>query len=62
MTEEDLANLTVRISADTMRRLRVEAAQSGQSIRDLVQLAVADLLDVRTDQRRAGSAYGRCGE
>ena len=60
---DEHANLTVRIDADTMRRLKMESVSCGESIREMVQVAIEDLLMRRAEDRRdAASNFGRCGE
>lgn len=55
--------LTVRIAPDTYRKLKIEAANSGQTLRELVQVAVEGLLLEREETRRdAASQFGRCDQ
>lgn len=53
--------LTVRIAPDTYRKLKIEAATSGQTLRELVQVALEGLLLEREETRR-DEAFGRCEE
>lgn len=44
--------LTTRVEADTFRRLKMEAVMSGQTIQELVEVALGLLLDEREDDRK----------
>lgn len=49
--------LTTRVEAATLRRLKIEAAMSGQTIQELVEAALVELLDEReADRRRAATS------
>lgn len=52
MADEELTPLSVRIATDTYRRVKIESVNSGQTLRELVQVALEDLLERRATERR----------
>ena len=64
MADEELTPLSVRIATDTYRRAKIESVNSGQTLRELVQVALEDLLERRAEDRRdlERGQFGRCGD